>query len=177
MSFSKELSILVAVLLLSERSTLLAILYYFILKLLPVHLYDEIKKVILRTSIFRNYPRMKSWALKLFNPKYIDAQQSSGGLFFCKCGDQQMEAPGVRPEPDDQGKCETAKAIVSLLDKKKIDVQQKEIVNALLASIGTTTRQWPSAFDGKAIKVQALRTTEVKESKELEIWINVDQVV
>ena len=71
-----------------------------------------------------------------------------------------MEAPGVRPEPDDQGKCETctvhatAKAIVSLLDKKKIDVEQKAIVNALLASIGTTTRQWPSAFDGKVIKAQ-----------------------
>jgi hypothetical protein len=99
---------------------------------------------------------LKSFATKIFNPKYSQIQDSSGTAFFCQCGENHDE-PGVQPTPIDQGCSETctvhatSKAIVSFLDNKNIDVDQEKDANGLIECIGTTRRQWPSVFDGKVI--------------------------
>ena len=182
MSFSKELSILVAVLLLAERSISLALLYFVGVKLFPASLSDEFKRIILQHPIFTHYPILKSFAIKIFNPKYSQIQESSGVPFFCQCGDNHEE-PGVRPTPSDQGCSETcivhaaAKSIVSLLDKKNIDVDQETVANGLIECIGTTRRQWPSVFDGKVIQIQGSQANEEETSLEMKIKLHVDEVV
>lgn len=182
MSFSKELSILVAVLLLAERSISLALLYFVGVKLFPASLSDEFKRIILQHPIFANYPILKSFAIKIFNPKYSQIQESSGVPFFCQCGDNHEE-PGVRPTPSDQGCSETctvhaaAKSIVSLLDKKNIDVDQETVANGLIECIGTTRRQWPSVFDGKVIQIQGSQANEEETSLDMKIKLHVDEVV
>ena len=71
----------------------------------------------------------------------------------------------------------TAKAIVSFLDKKNIDVDQEKVANGLIECIGTTRRQWPSVWDGKVIQVQGSQAIEEEASLDMKIKLHVDQVV
>ena len=70
-----------------------------------------------------------------------------------------------------------SKAIVSLLDKKNINVDQEKVANGLIECIGTTRRQWPSVWDGKVIQVQGSQAIEEEASLDMKIKLHVDQVV
>ena len=91
----------------------------------------------LATPNLYSHPILKSFAIKIFNPKYSQIQDSSGTPFFCQCCENHDE-PGVQPTPSDQGCLETctvhatSKAIVSFLDKKNIDGDQDKVANGLL---------------------------------------------
>ena len=137
-----------------------------ILRSLP----DESKRTFLDSPILRfplSFPFIKSFVLGwLLNPEYTEVKESSGKLFHCQCGNQ-PHVPGVKPTPNDQGNSETctlhtmAKAVVSHLDKRSVDVNQEDIEKTLFGCIGTPKRLWPSSFNDKEIKIKGKMTKNI----------------
>ena len=143
-----SMELIVFVLFFSERWSIcycFGLLYFSATRLYLIP--NGIKKMILSLSIFNDQPLFKTIALKLFNHDYSKLKDSFEKPFCCKCGE--LSAPGVPPTPSDQGQTESctlhaiSKAMVSFMDKKKIDVKQDEVENVLLACLGTSDKQWP----------------------------------
>ena len=140
-----------------ERWSIFLVLAYHLSALL-CSASDGTKRKIISVQVFRYLPFLKNIALKVLNPEYKEVKEVSGDPFCCECGDQPV-VPGVSPIPSDQGSLDTctvhalAKAIVSFLDKKNIDVKQDEVEKDLLTCIGTTKRLWTSGFHKKELKI------------------------